>query len=87
MHLRNILCHLPPPNLPRRGRNKVAVLRALIGYGKSFTTRQLFQFCYPRLPDRRQPKWRWQAVRDAAERAGLVRARKRTRPLHWIAKP
>jgi hypothetical protein len=57
----------------------------LLGYGSVFTTRQLFEFCYPRI--QHGAKWRWQAVRDAAERVGLVRARKRTRPLRWISKP
>jgi hypothetical protein len=85
----------PRKNWPaplRKGRNKVAVTRALIGYGSSFTTRQLFEFCYPRI--QRGAKWRWQAVRSAAERAGLTRAdtsgvdsrgrpRNRTRPLKW----
>ena len=56
----------------RKGRNKVAVTRALIGYGSSFTTRELLEFMYPRL--KRHNVWHWKAARQAAGRVGLVRA-------------
>jgi hypothetical protein len=74
---------LPPRDRPRVGRNKFAILRALRGYGVIFTTAQLFEHCYPRLAGSRQPRWRWQCVRDAAQRVGMVRNTPRTRPLTW----
>jgi hypothetical protein len=75
----------PPTN--RTGRNQRSAWRALVGYadGRPMTTAELFGYIYPGLTDR-QPRWRWYAVRLAAERH-MVRVEPRTRPLRWIAKP
>jgi hypothetical protein len=69
-----------------RGRNQKAAQRAFLAYGEAFTTTDLMRFVFPRLDARRQPRWRWRAAREAAERFA-VRATPRTRPLRWVAKP
>src|ERR1700732_490218 len=61
----------PPPNWSYRvGRNQRAVTRALLAYGKEFTTAELLRFIYPRLGQLRS--WHWKAARAAAE---LLRSR------------
>ena len=76
---------LGPQEERRRGKNQLAVWRALIGYGRPMTTTELLGFVKPRLKaaDRRHY---WYATRLAAERYA-VRVEPRTRPLKWIAKP
>jgi hypothetical protein len=73
------------PPASRIGRNQLSVWRAAIGYGGELTTAQLMEFAYPRL-GRSQPRWRWYAVRLAAERY-MMRVSPRSRPLRWRLRP
>jgi hypothetical protein len=50
------------------------------------TTRELFEFVWPRLDSSKwRPEWRWLRVREAAERYAIRVGR--SRPLLWKAKP
>jgi hypothetical protein len=62
----------PPPNWSYRvGRNQRAVTRALLAYGKEFTTAELLRFIYPRLGQLRS--WHWKAARQAADSASFLK--------------
>jgi hypothetical protein len=67
-----------------RGKNQLAVWRALVDYNRVMTTSELLGFVKPRLKaaDRRHY---WYATRLAAERYA-VRVEPRTRPLKWRLK-
>jgi hypothetical protein len=73
----------PAPNWSYRvGRNQRAVARALLAYGREFTTAELLRFIYPRLGQLRS--WHWKAARQAAESCGMERAHPRRKPLRWV---
>ena len=79
--------HLRRGGTPDRvGKHQRRVRQALAALGVA-TTRQLFEYVWPRLdPNKRWPCWRWGKVRFAVERYA-VRVEPRTRPLLWRARP
>jgi hypothetical protein len=77
----------PPPNWSYRvGRNQRAVTRALLAYGKKFTTAELLRFIYPRRALEQLRSWHWKAARQAAESCGMERVLPRRKPLLWRAR-
>ena len=76
------------PAIAREGHRQKAIRRALIGYDRPMTTRELAEAAWPRRDMRpgQQPPWRWLEVRRKIERYA-TRASPRTCPLTWIARP
>jgi hypothetical protein len=68
----------------RIGKHQRRIRQALISYGRPVSTRELYEFCWPRLDSSSwRPEWRWLRVREAAARFA-TRASPRSRPLSGL---
>ena len=73
----------PDPN--RIGRNQLLARRMMIAAGSTAVSgAAIMEVIYP---DRDWPEWRWQDMRQAAERFGERVLEPRNRPLMWRLKP